>query len=73
MGQNSKKSPVVYKQILFAVMTGKNYLHFSARDFASDSYFQKWILEDDLTANLFWEKWLADNPEKKPKLNWPNL
>jgi ferric-dicitrate binding protein FerR (iron transport regulator) len=45
-------------------MTGKNYKSFSAEDFASDTYFQKWILEEDYMANLFWEKWLADNPKK---------
>jgi len=49
-------------------MTGKNYLHFSAEDFASDSYFQKWILENDPRTSLFWEKWLADNPEKKTEI-----
>ena len=46
-------------------MTGKNYTSFSAEDFASDTYFQKWILEDDHMTNVFWEKWLMDNPEKQ--------
>ena len=46
-------------------MPNRNYLHFSAEDFASDTYFQKWVLENDLLTNLFWEAWLVDNPEKK--------
>lgn len=45
-------------------MTGKNYLQYLAEDFATDPYFQKWILEGDHMTNLFWEKWLADNPTK---------
>jgi len=45
-------------------MSGRNYLHFSAENFASDAYFQKWILEDDHMTNLFWKKWLVKNPEK---------
>ena len=45
-------------------MTGKNYLKFSAEDFASDAYFQKWILENDRMTNVFWQKWLLDNPHK---------
>jgi len=46
-------------------MTGENYLNFSADDFASDAYFQKWILENDHMTNVFWEQWLLDNPEKQ--------
>jgi len=46
-------------------MPGKNYLNFSADDFASDAYFQKWILENDHMTNVFWEQWLLDNPEKQ--------
>lgn len=30
-----------------------------------DASFRKWVLEDDPMTNLFWEKWLKDNPEKK--------
>ena len=60
-----KKLPVVYKRLLFIAMSGKNYLHFSAEDFASDTYFQKWILENDYMTNIFWEKWIVDNPQKK--------
>lgn len=46
-------------------MTSKKYSHFSIEDFASDTYFQNWILEDDHMTNLFWKKWLLDNPNKK--------
>ena len=46
-------------------MTGENYLNSSADDFASDAYFQKWILENDHMTNVFWEQWLLDNPEKQ--------
>lgn len=45
-------------------MVFKKYLNFSAEDLASDSYFQKWILENDHMTNVFWEKWLLDNPHK---------
>ena len=60
-----KNLAVVYKQLLFSVMPVKSYLHFSAEDFVSDAYFQKWILENDYMVNLFWEKWLVDNPKKR--------
>ena len=50
-------------------MTSKNYLHFSTEEFASDTYFQKWILEDDYMTNLFWEKWLVDNPQKRTDID----
>ena len=30
-----------------------------------DASFRKWVLEDDPMTNLFWEKWLKNNPEKK--------
>lgn len=61
--------PVVYKQQLFTGITSKKYSHFSAEDFASDPYFQKWILSGDSMTNVFWEKWLVDNPEKKAEID----
>ena len=50
-------------------MTSKNYIHYSAEDFVADSCFQKWILEDDHMTNLFWEKWLTDNPAKSAEVD----
>jgi hypothetical protein len=50
-------------------MSGKNYFYFSAEDFASDTYFQRWILENDHMTNLFWEKWLVDNPKKRTDID----
>jgi len=50
-------------------MPDKNYLLFSAEDFAADTYFQKWILENDHMTNLFWENWLVDNPKKETDID----
>ncbi|MDO5980937.1 FecR family protein [Flavivirga spongiicola] len=61
--------PVVYKQLLFIVMSGKNYLDFTPEEFASDTYFQNWVLKDDHMTNLFWEKWLKDNPKKQADID----
>ena len=46
-------------------MPSKNYIHFSSEDFASDAYFQNWVLQEDHMTNVFWDKWLKDHPEKK--------
>ncbi|MDD7888087.1 FecR family protein [Flavivirga sp. 57AJ16] len=46
-------------------MSVKNYLDFTPEELASDTYFQNWVLQDDQMTNLFWEKWLSDNPEKQ--------
>ncbi|SFD09905.1 FecR domain-containing protein [Spirosoma endophyticum] len=50
-----------------------NYLHFNEEDFATDYFFQRWVLEHDLESESFWQNWLAENPEKRPvvkKAQW---
>lgn len=50
-----------------------NYSHFSEEDFASDDYFQRWVIQKDAESDLFWQNWLIQHPEKKPivaKARW---
>ncbi|WPP51980.1 FecR family protein [Catalinimonas niigatensis] len=42
-----------------------NYRSFSVEDFVADSYFQRWILSGEETAEVFWKKWLHDHPEQR--------
>ncbi|MEM9674796.1 MAG: FecR domain-containing protein [Bacteroidota bacterium] len=41
-----------------------NYAHYSAAELAQDSYFQRWVLGQDTSAQKFWSKWLLEHPEK---------
>ncbi|MGN7823154.1 FecR family protein [Chitinophaga sp. 22536] len=45
-------------------MARKDYLSYSARDFALDEDFQQWVLQPS-TRNVFWEHWLQQHPEKE--------
>lgn len=45
-------------------MATKDYLLFTARDFALDEDFQQWVQHPG-SRNAFWERWLAEHPEKK--------
>lgn len=45
-----------------------NYSLFYAEDFASDSSFRKWILENDQQQAEFWNKWIQENPSKRPEV-----
>lgn len=42
------------------------YLDYSAADLAQDTYFQRWILEQDDSVHSFWSNWLLEHPEKEP-------
>ena len=44
------------------------YLHFTAKDFVLDAYFQRWILQPDTEIISFWETWLLYHPEKRPQI-----
>lgn len=45
-------------------MARKDYLSYTARDFALDEDFQQWVLQP-ATRNVFWERWLEQHPEKE--------
>lgn len=45
-------------------MARKDYLSYTARDFALDEDFQQWVLQP-ATRNVFWERWLQQHPEKE--------
>lgn len=45
-------------------MARKDYLSYTARDFALDEDFQQWVLQPS-TRNVFWERWLQQHPEKE--------
>lgn len=40
------------------------YRHFTESDFLTDEFFQSWVFSPDEEADLFWEKYLSDNPGK---------
>jgi ferric-dicitrate binding protein FerR (iron transport regulator) len=42
----------------------KDYIHFSANDFAMDEHFQSWVWNPDENSNSFWRSWLAAHPQK---------
>ena len=40
------------------------YHNFSESDFLTDEFFQNWIINPDEETNLFWSKFISDNPAK---------
>lgn len=46
-------------------MTYKDY---EALDFIKDDFFVKWVNDPDKETDLFWRKWIANNPEKKKEI-----
>ena len=49
------------------------YEYFEAADFASDPFFQKWVLTPDPETDKFWQEWLLHNPEQEAtvrKASW---
>lgn len=42
-----------------------SYLKYNVEDFAADPNFRKWVLEQDVESNYFWEKWMLYNPDKR--------
>ncbi len=46
-------------------MTNKNiYTSFDLEDFIENEHFRNWVLHEDHNANIFWEKFQQENPEK---------
>ena len=41
-----------------------NYTAYTAKDFAKDTFFQKWVLDPDGETTAFWQSWLAEYPGK---------
>ena len=42
--------------------------NFSVEDFCQDLSFWKWVKHGDAESKAFWEKWLEQNPDKKPEV-----
>ncbi|WP_374163986.1 FecR family protein [Arcticibacter sp. MXS-1] len=42
-----------------------DYLTYDVEDFVVDDLFLAWVLDEDLFAKYFWEKWMEEHPEKK--------
>ncbi|MEQ6118359.1 FecR domain-containing protein [Reichenbachiella sp. MALMAid0571] len=40
------------------------YNQYNTNDFLKDEYFVRWVTKGDNGTNLFWEKWLQNNPDK---------
>lgn len=43
----------------------EDYRNFSPEELAADDSFRRWIIDNNPSDKQFWEKWLADNPDKK--------
>lgn len=41
-----------------------NYTAYTAKDFAKDTFFQKWVLDPDGETTSFWQAWLDEHPGK---------
>jgi transmembrane sensor len=44
------------------------YLHYSARDFANDSFFIRWIKNPDKESDWFWKSFIKENPSCEPDI-----
>ena len=42
-----------------------DYTKYCLKDFMSDPYFRAWVKNNTTDADNFWEKWIAEHPEKK--------
>lgn len=50
-------------------ISSMNYKTYSVEAFVLDKKFRKWVLDPDRETNEFWEKWLAQNPQKLKTVN----
>lgn len=41
------------------------YSNYEVEEFVQDEYFQKWVLDPDPMTEVFWNRWIADHPEKE--------
>lgn len=46
----------------------KNYLYYSENDFIMDPDFQSWVKNPTVESEVFWNKFLLDNPNKRPEI-----
>lgn len=44
------------------------YLHYSARDFANDSFFIRWVRDPDEESDWFWNSFIRENPDCEPEI-----
>ena len=42
-----------------------DYVNFSVKDLAADDFFSRWVLQPDMESEMFWKKWLSENPDKE--------
>lgn len=47
----------------------RNFLNFEIEDFATDEYFIKWVTQNDIEANRFWENFSVKNPAMAYKIS----
>jgi ferric-dicitrate binding protein FerR (iron transport regulator) len=46
-----------------------DYRKYNFEDFALDEQFRKWVLDQDAQSALFWQKWIAENPDCEGRIN----
>jgi len=46
-----------------------DYRKYTAEEFIADEKFRRWILEPSFEAELFWENWLDENPDKRGEVD----
>nr|WP_295921225.1 FecR family protein [uncultured Dyadobacter sp.] len=46
-----------------------NYRHYQVNDFVTDPVFRSWVLQADRSAAAFWERWLAENPDRREEVS----
>lgn len=46
-----------------------NYKDYNAGDFAQDKCFREWINSGNAESDEFWNRWMAENPDKIPLIN----
>ncbi len=46
-----------------------NYQDYSVQEFIEDSYFRQWVYRPDSTSHQFWQRWLAQHPEKQSEVD----
>ncbi len=45
-----------------------SYKEFKVEDFVQDAWFRTWVNGNDPDSNVFWEKWLLENPKERKKI-----
>lgn len=50
-------------------MTISDYSDYKIEEFIEDSYFRRWVFENDASLDFFWQAFLRKNPEKESTIN----